>query len=80
MLAQCSAAFIPRPKRRAGLEEPIDDHIPHAGSHRKNFVRHSGRKRHERSGLWRNIERLRPIDAEGATLALLACACEEHHD
>src|SRR4030095_6224402 len=51
-----------------------------AGSHRKNFMWHIGRKRHERAGLWRNVERLRPIEAERATLALLACVHEEHHD
>ena len=62
------------------LEEPVDNHIPHAGSDRKNFMRNIGRKRHERSGLWRDVEGLRLIEAKGATLALLACAREKHYD
>ena len=37
-------------------------------------------KRDECSGLRHDVERLRPVDAEGTPLAVLAGAREEHHD
>jgi len=42
-------------------------------------MRDIGRKRNERSGLGRNVERLGLIDAERTAFALLAGGREEHH-